>query len=93
MATELYKNIQNETIEDVSAFCREAARLREEDVSDFNNLSNVFMRGRKVDKIPSSSSDIADSRVGDFNYDTSYLYICVDNSGTAVWRRVAIGAF
>ena len=93
MATDLYENIVDESNEELARFAREATRLRGQDVEDFTNLSNVFMRGRKVGKIPTGSSDITDSRVGDFNYDTSYFYICVDNAGTATWRRVSIGAW
>lgn len=93
MTTELYNFIENATPEDLAAFCREAARLREQDVEQFNNLSNVFMSGRKVGKIPTGSSDVAATdRVGDFNYDVNYLYLCVDNSG-ATWRRITLGSW
>lgn len=68
-------------------------RLREQDISDFSNLSQKFIAGRKVGKIPSSSADIADDdRIGDINYDDSYLYIVVDNSG-AEWRRISLGSW
>ena len=69
-------------------------KVRKDDVADFNNLKNVFISGRKVAKIPAGASDIVvTDTVGDFNYDTSYIYICVDNSGTAEWRRVAISSW
>ena len=81
------------TEEDLLNFCKDIARLRQEDLGDFTNLPNVFIRGRKVDKIPTGSLDTTGDRVGDFNYDTSYIYICVDNAGVAEWRRVAIGSW
>lgn len=79
--------------EELLDFAKDVARKRQEDIVDFNNLPNVFIRGRKVDKVPTGSADTADSRVGDFNYTISFLYICVDNSGTAAWRRVALGSW
>jgi hypothetical protein len=67
---------------------------RKKDVDDFNNLTNVFISGRKVGKIPTGATDIdiAD-RIGDFNYDTSYIYIVVDNGGTAEWRRATLASW
>ncbi len=68
-------------------------RLRQSDISDFDNLVNRFMSGRKVGKIPSASNDVSTSdRVGDFNYDASYLYILIDNGGAA-WRRASLGSW
>lgn len=67
---------------------------RRSDIRAFDNLVNVFIRGRKVDKIPSGASDVAaDDRLGDFNYSASYLYLCVDNSGTVEWRRAALSSW
>lgn len=90
MTKRSYDLIPNNEPEQIGEFCREVARLRQEDIEDFSNLSNIFMRGRKVGKIPTGSTDTdASDRVGDFNYDASYLYLCVDNSG-ATWRRIAL---
>jgi hypothetical protein len=93
MTTQPYPFIENDSNAILGEFCRESARLREQDIADFSNLSNVFMKGRKVGKIPTGSSDVsAGDRIGDFNYDASYLYICVDNSGAA-WRRITLGSW
>ena len=74
-------------------FSKDIARIREEDIEEFSNLKNVLMSGRKVGKTPSSSSDIEDTdRVGDFNYDANYMYLCVDNTG-AQWRRITLGSW
>lgn len=82
------------TLEDVFNILRYITRERENDIVDFNNLSNVFMRGRKVGKIPTASNDVDPAdKVGDFNYTVSYLYILVDNAGTAVWRRATLGSW
>ena len=89
MVTQPYDNLPpGATFRELLAFCRETTRLRQDDINAFANLSNIFMRGRKVGKIPSSSGDTdVTDRVGDFNYDANYLYLCVDNSG-ATWRRI-----
>jgi len=69
-------------------------RERRADVKDFNNLKNVFISGRKVGKIPTASNDVTDGdRVGDFNYSASYLYLCVNDAGSAKWRRVALSTW
>lgn len=93
MVKRSYNYVESENPTHIADFCREVARLREEDIEDFNNLSNIFMRGRKVGKIPTGSTDVAATdRLGDFNYDANYLYLCVDNSG-AVWRRITLGSW
>lgn len=73
---------------------RRIARERENDVQDWYNLPSRFMAGRKVDKIPTGSANVTDTdKLGDFNYSTTYLYICVDNAGTLAWRRVALASW
>lgn len=88
-----YPNLSPDNETDAKQLLRAIVQERDQDIKDFDNLRNVFMSGRKVGKIPTGASDIADTdRVGDFNYDftTGYLYLVVDNSGTAVWSRVAL---
>ena len=68
-------------------------RERANDITEFNNLPQIFMMGRKVGKVPTGSADVdASDRLGDFNYDASFLYLLVDNAGAA-WRRVALSAW
>jgi len=89
----LGRMLENNALEELWRYCQELTRTRNEDVKDFTNLSNIFMRGRKVGKIPSGSADIViTDRPGDFNYDANYMYICVDNSG-ATWRRITLGSW
>lgn len=79
------------TEDDLFVLGRYILKERANDINDFNNLENVFMRGRKVGKIPTGSADIAvTDRIGDFNYDDSYLYLVVDSGGSAVWRRIGL---
>lgn len=88
----LYDEINS--LDQVQIALTEIARLRDQDIRDFNNLTNIFMRGRKVEKVPSGAADVAAlDRVGDFNYTASYLYILVNNSGTNAWRRVALSSW
>lgn len=87
-----YMNVRGP--DDLVNFAKDVARKRLEDISNFDNIPNLFISGRKVAKVPTGSADIvASDRIGDFNYDANYLYICVNVSGTAAWRRVAIGSW
>ncbi len=75
---------------------QQIARYRDEDITDRNTLPAVFISGRTVGKIPSSSTDIsATDRVGDISFavDGSYIYYCVNASGTAKWRRIALATW
>ena len=89
-----YPKIIEESVKSTTQALRIISRLREEDVLDRKNLDSVFMRGRKVNKVPSSSTDIdVTDRVGDFNYDADYFYIVVNDSGAAEWRRATLGTW
>ena len=73
---------------------RQIVSKRRDDVIEFNNLNKSLMIGRKVNKVPSSSSDVdSKDRAGDFNYSSSYLYLCVDTGGGVEWRRIALGTW
>jgi hypothetical protein len=66
-------------------------RLRPQDIAVVGNLPNQFVSGRSVNKIPSSSTDVAaGDSIGNVNFTKDYAYFCVsDGSGGAVWRRIA----
>lgn len=83
------KELKNQN--DVFNLLNYIVKERINDVKDFDNLKNIFMRGRKVNKVPTSSTDIeVKDNLGDFNYDASYLYILVDNGGSNEWRRAPL---
>ncbi len=87
-----YYPVENE--QDVKDQIREICNVRKDDIAQISNLVNTFVAGRKVGKIPSASSDVAATdRLGDVNYDQDYLYILIDDSGTAAWRRVLLEAW
>lgn len=86
-----YPSILN--TQETESWMRQVTELRNQDVADWNNLPELYMRGRKVDKVPSASTDTTGNQKGDFNYDASYLYICVDNSGTLSWRRASLSSW
>jgi len=89
-----YPTLSPDSPEDQKEFMRFAIKERINDVNDFSNLKNVFMSGRKVGKIATGAADVTDGdRVGDFNYDASFLYILIDNAGTAEWRRAILSSF
>jgi len=90
-----YPSTFDNTPDGIINFLKQIIRLRSDDVTEVNNFSSIFMSGRKVNKVPTSSSDVisGQDREGDFNYNVNYLFILVDNSGTLVWRRVALSSF
>lgn len=66
------------------------ARQREIDIRDWNNLQNIYVLGRKIDRIPSSSMDVEiTDRIGDISFQDDYVYYLFNNAGTTEWRRVA----
>jgi hypothetical protein len=89
----IYPQVIKDNIQEHTNVLKQIARLRQEDVQEFTNLTQVFISGRKVGKIPTSSADITPSdRVGDFSFDPDYIYIVVDDGG-AVWRRATLGSW
>ncbi len=83
-----------ETLEQVREQLRLITSIRKDDITQFTNLTSVFGGGRKVGKRPTSRTDVtAEDKVNDVNWTPTYLYILTDNSGTAVWRRVALGSW
>ena len=89
-----YPNLSPENEKDAKELLRTITLERDKDIKDFDNLQNRFMSGRKVSKVPTGASDVADTdRIGDFNYSASYYYVLVDNSGTAEWRRAALASW
>ena len=89
-----YPILKNSTTEGIFEWLKFVVRARSEDIQEFNNIENVFISGRRVGKIPSSSNDVvAADKIGDFNVNATYAYFLIDNSGTAEWRRVAVGSF
>lgn len=93
MSKKLYPDLRDESPSSVGAWIREVTRIRREGVGDFNNLSQLYIMGRKVGKVPTAYDDVADSdREGDFNFDNGYIYLLVDDSGTLKWARTAHGS-
>lgn len=88
------KNIK-ENLKDVVTAANDMSRKREEDITDRNTFNSIYVMGRKVGKVPSSSADVADTdRVGDQNLTKDYAYFCVsDGAGGAVWRRIAMATW
>ena len=69
-------------------------RERDTDIRSWNNLQNIYVLGRKVGKIPTSSLDIDPTdKIGDVNYDQNYYYIVVESGGNAEWRRISLGTW
>lgn len=89
-----FPNVQPDNDDDIELLLRYILKERQNDVKDFDNLNNNFISGRKVGKIPTGAADVSSSdKVGDFNYDVNYIYIVVNNAGTAQWRRAALASW
>lgn len=83
-----------ETLDDIKRQMAQICHTRKDDITQINNVQSTFVAGRKVGKIPVSSMDVsASDKLGDINYDASFLYILIDNSGTAEWRRASLGSW
>ncbi len=82
------------SVQEVERWAKFIARTRDEDITQANNYTNIFIRGRLVGKVPSGSADVAATdKLGDINFTDDYMYVLIDNSGTAEWRRVALGSW
>lgn len=89
-----YPSIVTENLQGVYDTVQFIVRERDNDVRDWNNLPNVFGRGRKVGKIPTGSADVDPTdRIGDFSFDDAYFYLVVDDTGSAAWRRIALASW
>lgn len=89
-----WPNLKFRTLEGCIEMLQFISRQRDSDITDWNNLQNIFVNGRKVAKIPTGSADVsATDKIGDFNVTSTYAYYLIDNGGTAAWRRVAVGAW
>lgn len=79
------------TEDDIIPDLQEIARLRDGDISDFDNLVNRFVRGRgrfTERAAPSSNSDVlATDNEGDIVNDATFEYKLLDISGTLKWDR------
>ena len=81
-------------IEDVKRTITQITNTRKDDIDQIGNLTNIFIQGRSVGRVPSSSTDvIAGDKIGDFSVTTTFAYFLVNNAGSGEWRRVAVGAF
>jgi hypothetical protein len=90
-----YPSIINRTVEGCLSALDWIGRERLSDINDRQNLPNLFIGGRKVQKVPTSSADISSptSVAGDFNVTKDFAFFCVNDAGTIKWVRVAVGAF
>ena len=92
MTRTVYPVINNR--EELLDFAKEISRLREiEDIPDFTNLTNRFVRGRTTSRVPSMPSDVlATDSEGDIVTDApnGFEYKLVNNNGTLVWDRRAL---
>lgn len=89
-----YPYYSAETLEDVKKQLAQICHTRKDDITQVNAINSNFIAGRKVGRTPSSSADvITGDKLNDFNWDASFLYILIDNAGTAEWRRATLASW
>ncbi len=79
------------TAQDIENWIRDVTRLRQlEDLPDFTNLANIFVLGRKVDRVaPTSFADVvATDTLGDWVYTSTFVYALISDAGTPKWARI-----
>jgi hypothetical protein len=90
----LFPTYPIKTLNDALDFIRHVQRERKTDAQEFELVKNKVINSRKVDKIPTGSSDVTSTdAIGDFNFDGSYFYVLVNVSGTPSWRRSTLGSW
>lgn len=89
-----YPKLTSGTLDELVKVFRQITQLRRDDIGDFDNLVNIFVSGRKVGKVPTSSTDVATTdREGDMNWDANYFYLAVVSAGVVRWRRIALSTW
>lgn len=91
-----YTQLLNETTKDLSTVVRDMVRIRKDDLSDWGNLKNTYVLGRRSSRIPASSTDVLKTdKENDVVTDIAggFEYKLVISSGKLEWRRVALGSF
>lgn len=94
-----YPPLTNNEYKSILDWINNVQQQRSKDVTDWDSLLQTYIHGRNRTyindrNVPTSSADTAVTDAeGDVMYDTNYLYILVNNSGTLVWRRVALAAW
>lgn len=83
-----------ENLEDVKDQLRLICSERKNDISQVSNLTNIFVGGRLVGKIPSGSADVTpEDKIGDINFTATFMYVLINNAGTATWRRATLASW
>lgn len=81
----VYPQVIQDSLQEHTNVLKQISRLRQEDVQAFTNLTQTYVLGRKVGKIPATSNDvIATDRLGDFNVDSAYAYFLVSSTSGQV---------
>jgi hypothetical protein len=72
---------------------REVARIRSEDIVEWQSLPQQYVTGRRTTRVPTANNDvISGDAEGDIVYaaNASHMYILVDKSGTLTWARISL---
>ena len=77
--------------DDVLRAVSDLVRAYNELQAKFQNLPNVFVRGRVIERVPSAFNDtVSGEFIGDQVTDGTGRYEYIDDSGTPKWAKITI---
>lgn len=87
-----------ETIEHIRDQLGQITHTRKDDILQIQNLSQIFLAGRSVGKIPTDSDDVvAKDKIGDLSYEYNagmpYMFILMDDGADGKWIRFSGSVF
>lgn len=90
-----YISLLKGDIEEVVRILRDIIRKREEDIEEFDNIPEVQVSGRSVNRVPVNSTDIVPSdRAGDIAFTNDSIYAAIEvTPGVVEWRKSALVTF
>lgn len=89
-----WPRLTNDETRSIASVLKFMIQERGNDISEFQNLPNIFVRGRKVSKVPVDSNDIeATDLEGDINYSGNTMWVCVNEGGLLKWKRITLASF
>lgn len=78
---------------DIYEQLRTICNIRKDDIAVFRNLTNIFIGGRLVGKIPMNSGDVAPTdRIGDVSRDDTNTYV-LQNEISPQWIKYTGSTF
>lgn len=84
-----YPELASFNINDIVSWIQQVKAIRNDDIEDNDLLGELYVRGRKTNRIPSAPNDVLSTdNIGDICTDDNYFYILI-NYTTPIWKRIA----